>query len=96
MSARWTKTMTGNLNVTITNDVHNTERTVIAQPACGLYYLTEGQARDCRAFLCGVAGCCCGGVLGQSGEQCVHVYGEPNGEVALSPKPQDEETDDGA
>lgn len=48
--------------ITLTNDFHNTSRTVRV-PADG--YISAATARRIRNDLCGISGCICGGVLGQ-------------------------------
>ena len=53
----------------IRNDFHNTETVLNTKEVAGRYYLSHSQVLKARRELCGVAGCTCGGYLGQRGEQ---------------------------
>ena len=65
---KWTKTKSGNMRMDIRNDFHNTEVTLVAKSVYkGVWHLTRSQVNRARRVLCGVAGCTCGGVLGQRG-----------------------------
>jgi hypothetical protein len=58
------------MKITLRNDFHNTGTTLNAKEvAGGSYYLSRSQVRKARRDLCGVAGCTCGGYIGQRGEQ---------------------------
>ena len=53
-------------SITLTNDFHNTEATVIPKWNSSGMGIVSRQAMT-RAFrkLCGIAGCCCGGIRGR-------------------------------
>lgn len=56
--------------ITVTNDFHNTQVTLRAREGEAL---TDSQIRRARRELCGVAGCMCGGAIGERGTQDYEV-----------------------
>lgn len=50
----------------LSNDFH---RTSVRLRLADGYTITESQARRARRELCGVAGCKCGGIVGERGKQ---------------------------
>jgi len=57
--------------LTIRNDFHGTEAKVRAPG--GVAYLSRQIERRVRRQLCGIAGCKCGGILGERGPQEVTI-----------------------
>jgi hypothetical protein len=53
--------------LTLTNDFHNTSVSLRVELTGFYAYLSPAQARRARRALCGVAGCTCGGTLGERG-----------------------------
>ena len=63
------------MEITITNDFHNTEYTARPRKAAnGRYYISRETVRKIRRALCPATGCLCGGALGERGPQ-PHGYG---------------------
>ena len=61
------------MRITLTNDFHRTATTIDASRP-----ITSRRIRNIRNRLCGAAGCCCGGDLGQRGQQsaAAAAYGD--------------------
>jgi len=62
------KTTTGS-KITLSNDFHNTEVTVLVKDN----RLTNRQIDRARRALCGIAGCTCSGATGTRGRQAVSL-----------------------
>ena len=67
--------------ITLYNDFHNTEVTLLI-PATGPRYLSPQQIRRARKTLCGHRDCCCSGDLGTRGPQDANW--EPTFEISRS------------
>lgn len=61
--------------ITLTNDFHGQSVTLRLgqRNARGGWPLSQGQIRRARQELCGIAGCTCGGLLGERGRQDVEI-----------------------
>ncbi len=73
--------------IKITNDFHHTTARVRGNQQ-GETLLSASIVRRVRRDLCGIAGCTCGGALGQRGPQrhgasLLDIAAMPNGEVLL-------------
>jgi hypothetical protein len=67
--------------ITLTNDFHNTEATVIPQLITegrnkGLYKISRKTALRLRSKLCGNSDCTCGGNFGERGGAYLNVVNE--------------------
>jgi hypothetical protein len=71
--------------LTLTNDFHHTSVNVQATDAGapGVSRLSKSQAAKCFKALCGVAGCTCGGELGERGMPHLHSEKHDDGTVDL-------------
>jgi hypothetical protein len=62
------------MKITLTNQFHGTEATMIAKPVSGNTYRISGRTvKRVRADLCGNSDCLCGGNFGERGRQSVSV-----------------------
>ena len=57
--------------ITIRNEYHNSKYPL--RVACLPARLSDSQVARCRRALCGIAGCTCGGNLGERGRQDVEI-----------------------
>ena len=67
--------------ITLTNEFHNTEATVIPQLITegrhkGYYKISRKTALRLRNELCGIEGCTCGGTFGERGGAYLNVVNE--------------------
>ena len=75
----------------IRNDFHGSEVTLSLPQQGGV--LSAGQVRKARRALCGMAGCTCGGLIGERGPQSAQVIAMPHGAM-LRPWPPRRGTDE--
>ena len=66
---------------TLANDFHNSTARVLV--GLGNTELSASQIRRLRSKLCGIAGCACGGVLGQRGPQPLAIVEYAPGKVVV-------------
>ena len=52
------------MKITLTNSFHGTAAAVIAKKENGLHYVSYAAYRRAIRKLCGIKGCCCGGIRG--------------------------------
>ena len=74
------------MKTTLTNTFHGTEVTLVDRHATGVMTLTNAQIRRARQTLCGIAGCTCGGSLGERGPQSVDIDEQGDGNIQLLAK----------
>jgi hypothetical protein len=66
--------------ITLRNDFHDSQATVrVGEDG----YLSPSQIRRVRKSLCGIEGCCCGGMLGERGQQDVEIIAVDEMTVAV-------------